>query len=76
MRAKEITVSQKQGLFPITILHLSGALDGTTYQTLIEKAKQVYQEGARDLFWILTACPTSAARASLLYTKPPSCSAV
>lgn len=45
----EITVSQEQGLFPVTILHLSGALDGTTYQTLIEKAKQVYQEGARDL---------------------------
>ena len=45
----KITVSQKQGLVPITILHLNGALDGTTYQTLIEKAKQVYQEGARDL---------------------------
>ena len=45
----EITVSQEQGLVPVTILHLNGALDGTTYQTLIEKAKQVYQEGARDL---------------------------
>jgi hypothetical protein len=31
----------KTGTRPITILHLSGALDGTTYQTLIEKAKHV-----------------------------------
>jgi len=45
----DITASQKQGKVPVTILHLSGALDSASHEQLIHRAKLVYQEGARDL---------------------------
>jgi anti-anti-sigma regulatory factor len=44
----DITVSEKQGKVPVTVLKLDGQLDGQNYQTLIAKAKDLFQEGARD----------------------------
>jgi anti-anti-sigma regulatory factor len=44
----EITVSKEQGKVPVTILHVSGQLDGQSYQQLILKAKEEYEAGARN----------------------------
>lgn len=43
-----ISVSQAQGSVPVTIIKLDGELDGQTYQSLIEKAREVYEGGTRD----------------------------
>jgi len=43
-----ISVSQAQGTVPITIIKLDGELDGQTYQSLIEKAREVYESGTRN----------------------------
>lgn len=42
----EITVSQEQA---VTILQLSGQLDGQTYETLISKAREAIEGGARNI---------------------------
>ncbi|MBC7877501.1 MAG: STAS domain-containing protein [Anaerolineales bacterium] len=42
----EITVSQEQA---VTILQLSGQLDGQTYETLISKAREAMEGGARNV---------------------------
>ncbi|MGE5378904.1 MAG: STAS domain-containing protein [Bacteroidota bacterium] len=44
----DISVSQKQGNVPITVVKVDGQLDGQTYQDLINKAKDLYAGGARD----------------------------
>jgi anti-anti-sigma regulatory factor len=43
-----ISVSQAQGNVPVTVIALDGELDGQTYQSLIGKAREVYESGARD----------------------------
>ena len=43
-----ITLSKAVGRVPVTIVRVEGQLDGQSYLTLIEKAKELYQEGARD----------------------------
>ncbi|HKJ38904.1 MAG TPA: STAS domain-containing protein [Anaerolineales bacterium] len=43
-----ISVSQEQGKVPVTVIKLEGQLDGQTYQSLIAKARDVYESGARD----------------------------
>lgn len=43
-----ISVSQAQGSVPVTIIKLDGELDGQTYQSLIEKAREVYEGGTRN----------------------------
>ena len=43
-----ISVSQAQGNVPVTVIKLDGELDGRTYQSLIDKAREVYEGGARD----------------------------
>jgi anti-anti-sigma factor len=45
----EITVQQRQGRAPVTILQTHGDLDASTYQDLIAKAQQVYEAGARNI---------------------------
>jgi len=42
-----ITVSKEVGRVEVTLLRLDGELDGQTYQALIQKAKEVYEAGAR-----------------------------
>jgi anti-anti-sigma regulatory factor len=45
-----ISVSQAQapGRVPVTIIKLDGQLDGQTFQQLITKAQELYNEGGRD----------------------------
>ena len=43
-----ISVSQAQGSVPVTVIKLDGELDGQTYQSLIEKAREAYKGGTRD----------------------------
>jgi anti-anti-sigma regulatory factor len=45
----EISTTQKQGRVPVTILQLDGKLDGSNYMQLVEEAKRIYENGARDL---------------------------
>ena len=49
-----ISVSQAQGNVPVTVIKLDGELDGQTYQSLIEKAREVYEGGTRDFLIDLT----------------------
>lgn len=43
-----ITLSKAVGRVPVTIVRVEGQLDGQSYLTLIEKAKELYLAGARD----------------------------
>ena len=45
----EITVSQEQGRVPVTIISLTGHLDGQSYQSLIQKAREVFESGSKHL---------------------------
>lgn len=45
----ETTVSKKSGRVEVTVLGITGELDGQTYQELINTAKDLYEKGARDL---------------------------
>ncbi len=44
-----ITVEQAQDKVPVTIMHLQGELDASCYLDVIEKAKELYQAGTRNL---------------------------
>jgi anti-anti-sigma factor len=43
----DITVTQRQGSVPVTVLQTHGDLDASNYQDLIASARQAYDEGAR-----------------------------
>jgi anti-anti-sigma regulatory factor len=43
-----ITLSKAVGNVPVTIIRIDGQLDGQTYTQLIDKARELYKEGARD----------------------------
>jgi len=45
----EIIVTEAQGRVPVTILHLAGRIDASNYQTVFDKAKELYDLSARDL---------------------------
>jgi anti-anti-sigma factor len=49
-----ITASQIQGEVPVTILHLSGHLHGTTEAELLDRARQAKEDGAEHLLLDLT----------------------
>jgi len=44
-----ITVSQEQGRVPVHVIRLEGQLDGQNFQHLIQKAREVYETGGRDI---------------------------
>ena len=44
-----ISVSNENGRVPVTVLSLDGQLDGQNYQELIDKARQLYDGGTRDI---------------------------
>jgi anti-anti-sigma factor len=44
-----ITSIQKQGRVPVTILELSGKMDGSNYMLLVDEARKNYLNGMRDL---------------------------
>jgi len=50
----QITISQKQGREPVTVIHLDGKLDSTSFQMLIDEAKKLYTAGARHLIMDMT----------------------
>ncbi len=45
----EITVSQEQGRISISVIKVSGQLDGQTYEALITKAREVVDGGIRNI---------------------------
>ena len=49
-----ISVSQKQGRVPVTVISIDGRLDGQNYQELIKKGQEVYNAGSRDILLDLT----------------------
>ena len=44
----KITLSKEVGRVDITVLRLEGQLDGQTYQSLIEKTREIYKAGSRN----------------------------
>ena len=44
-----ITISKRDKPISVTILHLEGKLDRANYESLIDEAQDVYDNGARDL---------------------------
>jgi anti-anti-sigma regulatory factor len=52
-----ITVEQAQGKVPVTIMRLQGELDASCYMDVIEKAKELYRAGTRDLLLDLSEMP-------------------
>jgi len=49
-----ITISQQQGRVPVTIVHLEGKLDSTSFQSLINEAKNLFDGGSRQLILDMT----------------------
>ena len=45
----DIKISQEQGNVPVTVLQVSGQLDGQSYQSLIEKAQEVVKGGTQNI---------------------------
>jgi anti-anti-sigma factor len=45
----DITVKQMQGSVPVTVLQTHGDLDASNYQDLINRGKEVYEAGARNI---------------------------
>lgn len=44
-----ITISKRDKPISVTILHLEGKLDRANYESLIDEAQEVYDNGTRDL---------------------------
>jgi len=49
-----LTVSQQQGRVPVTVIHLDGKLDSTSFQNLINEAEKLFAGGARHLILDMT----------------------
>lgn len=49
-----ISVSQQQGRVPVTVISIEGRLDGQNYQELINKGRELYDTGTRDVLLDLT----------------------
>ena len=45
----EITISQEQGRAAVSVIRITGHLDGQTYQDLIAKAREVVKAGAKNI---------------------------
>jgi anti-anti-sigma factor len=53
----EIKVSTENGRVPITVLHVDGNIDSSTYEQFQSRAKQLIDEGARYLLIDLSHSP-------------------
>ncbi|MBI5351183.1 MAG: STAS domain-containing protein [Chloroflexi bacterium] len=49
-----ISISQKQGSVPVTVIGLDGRLDGQNFQQLIDKGQELYNSGTRNILLDLT----------------------
>lgn len=67
----EIIVSQENGAVPVSVLHMKGDLDASSYLELVNTAQMLYDEGVRYLVLDLTdlAFISSAGLASLHIVK-------
>jgi anti-anti-sigma factor len=63
----EIIVTQEKGKIPVSVLHIKGDLDASSYLTLVDTAQKLYNAGVRDLLLDLSnlAFISSAGLASL-----------
>jgi len=63
----EIIVSQENGKVPVSVLHIKGDLDASSYLELVDTAQKLYNAGVRDLLLDLSdlAFISSAGLASL-----------
>lgn len=52
-----VTTTQAQAKVPVTVLHIKGELDASNYQILIDKAKEIYAEGTRNVLFDLNEVP-------------------
>lgn len=50
----EITVSQEKGKVPVSVVHIKGELDTSSYPELVNTAQALYSAGARSLLLDLT----------------------
>ena len=53
----QITFSKHEGLVPVAVMKLTGNLDASSYATVITKAQDTYDEGARSLLIDLSGVP-------------------
>ncbi len=53
----EITVSTQQGRMPVTVLQPHGNLDASSYTDLINKARELFDGGAKDFIVDLSDVP-------------------
>ena len=50
----EINVSQENGKVPVSVVHIKGDLDASSYLELVNTAQKLYDEGARHMVLDLT----------------------
>ena len=50
----EISVTQEKGKVPVSVVHLKGELDASSYPKLVNTAQALYSAGARSLLLDLT----------------------
>lgn len=50
----DITTSKHEAKAPVTVLHINGKLDSTSFQSLIAEAQKAYNAGARHLVLDMT----------------------
>jgi anti-sigma B factor antagonist len=50
----EVTTMQQAGRVPVTVIHIQGDIDSSTYQQIQAQIEQVVQAGARDVVLDLT----------------------
>ncbi len=53
----EITISQKQGRVAVTVLHIKGVIDSSTYQAFTDAMRQALDGGAQYLLLDLAGVP-------------------
>ena len=63
----EINVTQEKGKVPVSVVHIKGDLDASSYLELVDTAQKLYNDGVRSLLLDLTelAFISSAGLASL-----------
>jgi anti-anti-sigma factor len=50
----ELTVAQQTGRIPVTVVHITGDIDSSTYQQVQTRIEQAVQAGAHDVIMDLT----------------------
>ena len=65
----DIKISTEQARVPVTILHVEGDIDSSTYEDLLSKAQKLINEGARHMIIDMAQVPyVSSAGLRTIYT--------